>query len=82
MPSNTCENDYVWSLKVSVDEGEGPDTRKVLASESVLSDPYGVQGTTVLLPCLVMLQRVSQTYKGHQISEKFDSNEEGKWNLL
>ena len=40
------------------------------------------QGTTVLLPCLVMLQRVSRSYKGHQISEKFDTNEEVKWNLL
>ena len=34
--------------------------------------------TTVLLPCLVMLQRVSRSYKGHQISEKFDTNEEVK----
>ena len=35
-------------------------------------------GTTVLLPCLVMLQRVSRSYKGHQISKKFDTNEEVK----
>jgi hypothetical protein len=34
--------------------------------------------TTVSLPCLVMLQRVSRSYKGHQISEKFDTNEEVK----
>ena len=34
--------------------------------------------TTVLLPCLVMLQRVSRSYKGNQISEKFDTNEEVK----
>ena len=33
--------------------------------------------TTVSLPCLVMLQGVS-----HQISEKFDTNEEVEWNLL
>ena len=33
-------------------------------------------GTTVLLPCLAMLQRVSKSYKGHQISEKFNTNEE------
>ena len=31
---------------------------------------------------LLMLQRVSRRYKGHQISEKFDTNEEGKFNLL
>ena len=30
--------------------------------------------TTVSLPGLVMLQRVSKSYKGHQISEKFDTN--------
>jgi hypothetical protein len=34
--------------------------------------------TNVSLPCLVMLQRVSRSYKGHQISEKFDTNEEVK----
>ena len=34
--------------------------------------------TTVLLPCLVLLQRVSRSYKGNQISEKFDTNEEVK----
>ena len=38
----------------------------------------GEGGTTVSLPCLVMLQRVSRSYKGHQISEKFDTNEEVK----
>ena len=37
-----------------------------------------VQVTTVSLPCLVMLQRVSRSYKGHQISEKFDTNKEVK----
>ena len=39
---------------------------------------YLVSGrcTTVLLPCLVMLQRVGKIYKGYQISEKFDTNEE------
>ena len=35
-------------------------------------------GTTVLLPRLVMLQRVSRSYKGQQISEKFYTNEEVK----
>jgi hypothetical protein len=30
----------------------------------------------------VMLQRVSRSYKGHQISEKFDTNEEVKLNLF
>ena len=35
-----------------------------------------LENTTVLLLCLVMLQRVSRSYKGHQISEKFDTNEE------
>ena len=34
--------------------------------------------TTVSLPCLVMLQRESRSFKGHQISEKFDTNEEVK----
>ena len=34
--------------------------------------------TTVLLPCLMMLQRVSRSYKGHQISEKYNTNEEVK----
>jgi hypothetical protein len=29
-----------------------------------------------------MLQRVSLSYKGHQISEKFDTNEEVTWNLV
>ena len=38
----------------------------------------GVPSTTVSLSCLVMLQRVSRSYKGHQISEKFDTNEEVK----
>ena len=28
------------------------------------------------------MQRVSRSYKGHRISEKFDTNEEVKWNLL
>ena len=34
--------------------------------------------TTVLLPCLMMLQRVSRSNKGHLISEKFDTNENVK----
>ena len=34
--------------------------------------------TTVLMPCLVMLQRVRIDYKGHQIAEEFDTNEEVK----
>ena len=38
--------------------------------------------TTVLMPCLAMLQRVRIDYKGHQISEEFDTNEEVKWNLI
>jgi hypothetical protein len=39
-------------------------------------------GTTVSLPCLVMLQRVSRSNKGHHIWEKFDTNVEVKLNLL
>ena len=38
--------------------------------------------TTVLLPCLLMLQRVGRSYKVHQTSEKFCNNEEVKWKLL
>ena len=38
--------------------------------------------TTVLLPCLLMLQRVSIIYKGHHISEKCDTNVKNKQNLL
>ena len=34
--------------------------------------------TTVWVPCLVMLQRVSRSYKGNQILEKCDCNEEAK----
>ena len=37
---------------------------------------------TVLLPCLVMLQIVSKRYKGHQISEKFVTNEDVGLNVL
>ena len=46
----------------------------IVPCDPLLSSP----GTTVLLPCLVMLQRVSRSYKGHQISEKIDTNEEVK----
>ena len=38
--------------------------------------------TTVLLPCLGMLQIVSRSYKGQQISQNLVTNEEVKFNLL
>ena len=38
--------------------------------------------TSALLPCLVLLQSVNRGYKGRQFSEKFDTNEEVRWNLL
>ena len=69
-------------------DGRVPEERSAQPERPALGLAYGSSqtswkpDTTVSLPCLVMLQRVSRSYKGHQISEKFDTNEEVKLNLF
>ena len=59
-------------------KGAKLEVRRLAITMVLVSQMGKYSAHNCLLPCFVMLQRVSSSYKGHQILEKFDTNKKVK----